>query len=83
MTYQKPRLVISTVGIGLVTGGLKDDRRTLINKNTNISINQMLPEDVRIALDAGKMLTRSLLQNHQYDVAAELSSLAAIFEWHN
>ncbi len=83
MTYQKPRLVISTVGIGLVTGGLKDDRREIINRNTNISKNQVLPDDVRIALEAGKMLTSSMLQTHKYSVAAELSSLAAIFEWHN
>jgi putative CRISPR-associated protein (TIGR02619 family) len=81
MSYARPRLVISTVGISLITAKLDPTVRALVNRNTNIVRLQPLPIDVREALDAGKMLTRTNLQKHEYGVAAELSSLAAIFGW--
>lgn len=83
MPYIRPKLVISTVGIGLVTKGLEEATRNLVNENSNIAKNEELPQDVRTALEAGKMLTRGQLSGHSYKVAAELSSLAAVFGWHD
>lgn len=81
MSHQRPRLVISTVGIGLVTSGLESTERQLVNRYTNIAIKQPLPDNVQNVLQAGKILTKNKLQSHNYTVAAELSSLAAIFGW--
>ena len=83
MSYTLPRLVISTVGISLITAKLLDPAvRALVNQHTNIVRSQPLPVDVRDALADGKMLTHRNLQKHDYGVTAELSSLAAIFDWH-
>ena len=83
MTFHKPRLVISTVGIGLLTNRLSDEDRKLVNLHTNIATNEILPQGVRDALEAGKISTRNRLADHKYSVAAELASIAAIFGWHD
>ena len=80
----RPKYVICTVGTSIVTRGLAPEGRTLINRNANRPCNdQHIPAEFIDALEAGKIAVRNELRTFQYEVSAELSSLALIFDWQN